>query len=311
VSASRDPSSYSGSWPKSLLVDGYTSYGRLKELPDWLREWERRGELHRQLARLAEERGPLAAQARRRAWTAAGGSAAAILLVGLGGAAAVRRRRQRELQVLRTRLARDLHDEIGSNLAAIAVISELGGAGTPAQAASGGGEDWKEVNRIAHESMAGMREVLWLVGAREEAGPDLVTLLKRAAERMLSGMAVTWLAVPEHPPQWPAAVRREIFLFFKEALTNIVRHAGAASVELSLSEVSGECRLVIRDHGRGIPAAPPSPGIGLASMRERARQLGGRMLIASRPGEGTTITLAIPLAKLGRAGAGGGAPPGI
>jgi signal transduction histidine kinase len=213
--------------------------------------------------------------------------------------------------VLRTRLARDLHDEIGSNLAAIAVISELGSAGAPAVSVAGGGEDWKEVNRIAHESMEGMREVLWLVGAREEAGPDLLTLLKRAAERVLSGMAVTWLAVPEHPPQWPAPARREIFLFFKEALTNIVRHAAATSVELSLSEVGGECRLVIRDHGCGIPAALRSPGIGLASMRERARQLGGRMLLVSRPGEGTTITLAIPLAKLSVADAGGGTPAGI
>ncbi len=311
VSASRDPSSYSGSWPKSLLVDGYTSYGRLKELPDWLAEWDRRGQLHRQLASLARERGPLAEQARRRAYGAAGGSAAVALLIGLGGALSVRRRRRRELQVLRTRLARDLHDEIGSNLAAIAVISELGGAGAQAVSPAGGGEDWKEVNRIAHESMEGMREVLWLVGAREEAGPDLLTLLKRAAERVLSGMAVTWLALPEHPPQWPAAARREIFLFFKEALTNIVRHAGATMVELSLSEGGGECRLVIRDHGCGMPASPRSPGIGLLSMRERARQLGGRMLIASRPGEGTTITLAIPLARLAPPGAGGGMPAGL
>jgi signal transduction histidine kinase len=149
------------------------------------------------------------------------------------------------------------------------------------------------------------------VGAREEAGPDLVTLLKRAAERMLSGMQVTWLALPEHPPQWPATARREIFLFFKEALANIVRHAGTAAVELSLAAGGGEWRLVIRDHGRGMPAAARSPGIGLLSMRERARQLGGRMLIDSRPGAGTTITLAIPLAKLGTAGAGGGVPAGI
>jgi signal transduction histidine kinase len=311
VSASRDPSGYSGGWPKSLLVDGYTSYGRLKELPDWLAEWDRRAQLHRQLARLADERGPLAAQARRRAYAAAGGLTAVVLLVGLGGALTVRRRRRRELQVLRTRLARDLHDEIGSNLAAIAVISELGSAGGHTPSVAGGGEDWKEVNRIAHESMEGMREVLWLVGAREEAGPDLVTLLKRAAERMLSGMAVTWLAVPEHPPQWPAAVRREIFLFFKEALTNIVRHAGATSVELSLEQGASECRLVIRDHGCGMPQAPRSPGIGLASMRERARQLGGRMLIETRPGAGTTITLAIPLAKLIGSSAGGGVPAGV
>jgi signal transduction histidine kinase len=311
VTASRDPSGYSGSWPKSLLVDGFTSYGRLKELPEWLAEWDRRGQLHRQLARLARERGPLEALARRRAYAAAGGSAALVLLVGLGGAATVRRRRRRELQVLRTRLARDLHDEIGSNLAAIAVISELGGAGAQLPGAAGGGDDWKEVNRIAHESMEGMREVLWLVGAREEAGPDLVTLLKRAAERVLSGMTVTWVAVPEHPPQWPAAARREIFLFFKEALTNIVRHAGASAVELSLGATGGECRLVIRDHGRGMGAAPQSAGIGLLSMRARARQLGGRMLVESRPGEGTTITLAVPLAKLGAAGAGGGAPEGL
>jgi signal transduction histidine kinase len=314
VSSTYDPSTYSNAWPRSLLVDGYTSYGKLKELPEWIEEWNRRSQLGSQLTRLAAERLPLAAAARHRAFALIWSGAGCCLVIAIAGAAVVRRRRLRELRVLRTRLARDLHDEIGSNLAAIAVISELAASpqppvetpGQPAQPVQPPGEDWREVNRIAHESMEGMREVLWLVGAREEAGPDLVTLMRRVAERMLSGISVRWLEVPDAAVQWSASARREIFLIFKEALTNIVRHAHASTVEITLACSPSGCRLAIHDDGLGFALPSARQGIGLSSMRERARQLGAKLTIDSSPGHGTTLELAIASSKLAAPDAGSG-----
>ncbi len=296
VTSSPDPSTYSSTWPRSLLVDGYTSYGRLMELPEWLDEWDRRAHLDGELARLAGERGRLVERLRARAWWL-GGAAGALALAGLAAwLLALRRRRARELDGLRRRLARDLHDEIGSNLAAIARLSELGADAAPG---TGQSEDWHEVGRIANESMDGMREVLWLAGAREEAGPDLASHLQRLAERMLGGVAVTWTAPPAAiPADWTPAARRELFLIAKEALANIVRHAQARAVELGLAVDGGTARLEIRDHGRGFDPAAVRGGIGLASLRERARGLGGRLVIESAPGRGTLIRCTVPLALL-------------
>jgi signal transduction histidine kinase len=307
VTSTPDPSGYSNKWPRSLLVDGFTSYGRLKELPDWLDGWDQRAHLAADLAALDGQRQRLLADARVRAWWSGGAAAALVALVVAAWLVALRRRRARELEQLRRRLARDLHDEIGSNLAAIARLSELGAA-EPGAAAG----DWQEVNRIAHESVDGMREVLWLAGAREEAGPDLASHLRRLVERMLGGLEVRWTAPLEAlPASWSPAARREVFLLIKEALTNIVRHAQARSVELGLAIAGGELRLEIRDDGRGFDPAVATGGMGLASVRERARALGGRLAIDSAPGRGTRIALTVPVARLAAAGAGSSRVPAV
>src|SRR5690606_31476784 len=141
----------------------------------------------------------------------------------------VRQRRRRDIEALRLRLARDLHDEIGSNLASLAVTGELAAETAGADQR----EDWREVQRVSRESMEAMREVLWVLGAREEAGIDLAARLQRTAQRMLARQEIHWLAPPESPPAtWSVEARREIFLFFKETLANVVRHSRARRVEL-------------------------------------------------------------------------------
>ena len=301
VTSTSDPSSYSSKWPRSLLADGFTSYGRLKELPEWLDEWGQRAGLTADLARLDARRPALVDEARRRSWVAL---AIAVGIAALGTASWVmvlRRRRAREMEHLRRRLARDLHDEIGSNLAAIARLSELG-AVLPTTTDSA---DWQEVGRIAQESMDGMREVLWLAGAREEAGPDLASHLRRLVERLLGGLTVRWGAPLETlPTSWSPTGRREVFLFIKEALTNILRHAQATAVDLAVVADDRELRVEIRDDGRGFVPATTSGGMGLTSMRERARAVGGHLTITSAVGKGTHITLVVPAARLQATAAG-------
>jgi signal transduction histidine kinase len=294
VDAVADPSAMSRGWPKQQLVDGFTSYGRLIELPDWLAAWQRRTELGARLAALDARHRTLVATAERRlAWSGGGLGLAALAGAGVW-LVRQRRRRARELELLRTRLARDLHDEIGSNLAGLAMLSEAaGGDGTAGEAAR---EDWREVNRIARESTDAMREVLWVVGAREEAGFDLATQLQRAAARVLPGRRVVWAEPPASPPAgWSAETRRQVFLFFKEALANVARHAQASEVRLGAACRDGAFELTVADDGRGFDPARAAGGIGLASLRERARTLGGSCMIDSAPGKGTRVTLRVPV----------------
>jgi signal transduction histidine kinase len=296
VESATDPAPVSSTWPKAQLVDGVTSFGRLVELPVWLAGWQRRAELRERLGELEAQRAALAATARRRlAW---GGAGCGVLLVAAAAGLVVqqRRRRARELEELRTRLARDLHDEIGSNLAGLAVFSEAVAEGRATDDAAR--EDWREVNRIARETTEAMREVLWVVGAREEAGIDLVVQLQRAAARMLAGREVVWReAAATLPAEWPMEARRQVFLFFKEALANVARHSGAKRVELAAAVREGVFEVELRDDGRGFDVAATPGGMGLTSMRERARTLGGTCAIESAPGRGTRVALRVPLAR--------------
>lgn len=277
--------------PLSLLTDDHTSYGRLMDLPVWLQQWEDRRRLEDQSAMLHGKIAALTSIAQTRAAWVLG-----VALVSVMGGAGLlfwcsHQRSVRAQEWFRARLARDMHDEVGSNLAGIAVISE-----TSALEGDATAEDWREINRIAHETTDAMREVLWLVGARQESGIDLIEHLQRVAKRLLPNHEVTWKALPaELPATWPVESRRQVFLFFKEALTNILRHAKAVHVELSARIVASRIELIIRDDGCGFDPSATSTGMGLSSLHERARHLGGTLAVSSS-NAGTTLTLLAPLA---------------
>ncbi len=152
------------------------------------------------------------------------------------------------------------------------------------------------MNRVARETTDAMREVLWLVGARQEMGIDLAAHLKLAATRMLPSRTVRWTSNDEPlPTTWSADTRRQIFLFFKEALANIARHSNARHVDLSLRRAAPFIELVIADDGRGFDLATVNRGVGLNSLRERARTIGGTCQIDTAPDCGTRVTLRVPV----------------
>ncbi len=284
------------SWPPSLLVDGYASFGRLLEWPEWLEDWRRRARLERERAELSARREALA-EARARDLSVAAGGVALLAVTGVvAGIVVARRRRERELERLRLRFARDLHDEIGSNLAGLAVLSEVArdeaGEGGP----SSDKEMWSEVHRIADETLGAMREVLWVSGARSEEAASLTTHLRRAAARMLAGREVVWNLDSE---AWPAgedpARARHLFLFFKETLANIVRHSEARRVEIGLQAAGRRAILTVADDGVGFEPATVRRGLGLGSLASRARELGAELAIEARPGAGTRVVLVVPV----------------
>jgi signal transduction histidine kinase len=273
-------------WQAAMLVDGRTSLGQIVSWPDWLRGLSRRHDLDLQLAALQRSRESLVA-ARQRQWWLFGGIGA-LLAVILAVALHLRQRAQqrRSLAALRRQIARDLHDEIGSSLGSISLISELA-------MKDGDTSAFQEVHRLSREAAESMRGIIWLV--RETGTPTLQRLLetmRQTAGSLLGG--VQWeLVAPEDGPvvSPPLDFHRHLFLFFKEAVHNIARHAQAKKVDMEMTWTARSLRLSIQDDGAGFDTSAPASGSGLANLRHRAEAVRGTLQVTSHPGQGTCIVL--------------------
>jgi signal transduction histidine kinase len=207
--------------------------------------------------------------------------------------ARARLEQRRAIETERARIARDLHDEICSNLAALKTVS---GVILKGEIGEGARQNVAEIGRIACETNDSMHEVLWLMGERVASGMHLANQLDLAANRILQGFDMSWRErLDEFPASIGPAAQRQVFLFFKEALSNVVKHSGATKVELASCLRDGEFRLVVADNGCGFDARTVSKGVGMGSIQARAESIGGRASIESAPGDGATVTLAVPV----------------
>jgi two-component system, NarL family, sensor histidine kinase UhpB len=157
-------------------------------------------------------------------------------------------------------------------------------------------EDLLEVQDTARDGVESIREIVRGLRppALEEFGlrAALGALATRFRDR--TGIAVQGSIAP-HLPRLAPEVELAIYRVAQESLTNVVRHASADSVELSVAAVDGVVRLRVRDDGCGLPAgAVVASGGGVAGMRERALLLHGRLLIGAAPDGGTEVVLEVP-----------------
>lgn len=230
----------------------------------------------------------------RTAWFA---GAVALLLVAVPVAAyRVRAARLLAVERMRTTIAMDLHDDVGSSLSQIALRSEL----ALAQLEAGQGAPAVALEHISDEARGlvdAMSDVVWSVNPGHDSLSDLVRRIRSFALEAAESRGVP-IALSLPPPELelpiPAQVRRQAYLVFKESLTNALRHANASRIEVSLSRRGRELTLTVADDGRGIvPGEPGLGGHGLASMRRRADACGGTLQVTSRPEAGTTVVLRV------------------
>jgi len=202
---------------------------------------------------------------------------------------------QRALEGERTRIARDLHDDLGVGLTEIGLLGDL--AGTTSGMPEGSRERLQEITGRARGLAASLDEIVWAINPANDTSQSLVDYLFPYAQRLLGSASIRCrLEVIEPLPSGglSAEDRHEFFYAYKEALNNIIRHAGATEVQVSFSAAAGDLKIRIADNGRGL-AEESTKGShhGLPGMRERLLRLGGRCEITS-DGNGTTVTFIIP-----------------
>ncbi len=206
-----------------------------------------------------------------------------------------------ELERVRTRIATDLHDDIGSGLSQVSVLSEVINrrAGHDPTVV----EPLLMIAGLSRDLVDSMNDIVWALNPQRDRLSDLTHRLRRLASDVFTAREIDFeFTAPEmqHDLKLGPETRREVFLIFKESVNNIVRHSGCTKAGIEFSHESGWLILSLRDNGKGFDPAAPCDGNGLASLRERARRIGGTLEIISDDGRGTTVRLKVPPGRRAR-----------
>jgi signal transduction histidine kinase/ligand-binding sensor domain-containing protein len=203
------------------------------------------------------------------------------------------------LERVRTRIATDLHDDIGASLTRIAVLSELAKRrlGVPGENVSLLLDQIAAQSRTLVESIS---DVVWSINPKRDHASDLAERVRDFAGGMLEPLGIRW-RLHLSPGVENLAIsfdaRRNLLLIFKEAINNAARHSHCMNVELLLTRDGDQLAGAIRDDGSGFEANRESgDGHGLRSMEARAEALGGVLRWDSAPGGGTRIFFRVPVA---------------
>jgi signal transduction histidine kinase len=206
---------------------------------------------------------------------------------------------ERALERERSRIARDLHDDLGSLLTRISLLSGLLQADrdNPAQVETHAAK----ISQSANQTVRALEEIVWAVRPGSDSLQSLIDYISHFAKELFEGdTARCRLDLPQELPAQPLPpdIRHNIFLVIKEALTNALKHAGAREVQVQVKVSNNVLEICVHDDGKGfIENATPAEGKrhGLGNMRSRAETMGGTLTVQSDAGKGTTIILQVKL----------------
>jgi ligand-binding sensor domain-containing protein/signal transduction histidine kinase len=238
---------------------------------------------------------------------------ASLALLGtVGGAVRIveRRNHQRRLRKIeeertlereRARIAQDLHDDLGSSLTRISLLSDLAKADKdqPNLVAVHA----QKISQSAHQTVRALEEIVWALRPGSDSLQSLVEYIAHFASEQFEGNSARCrLDLPHDLPAvaLPPEMRHNIFLVVKEALTNALKHAGAREVRIHAKADTNTLEIGVADDGHGFDPGVPKAGNrrqGLGNMHRRAEAMGGTLTLHSQPGKGTTVTLTVPFPR--------------
>lgn len=204
------------------------------------------------------------------------------------------RQRMKELE-LRNRIAADLHDEVGSSLSSIHMLSQIATQQQPTD--SKHKEILSRMSNNAKETMEKMGDIVWMIKPGETEGMSLKHRMERFAYEICSAKNIDLsLNINDlETAKLNMDQRKNLYLIFKEAVNNAVKYSNTEKIDVSVRDWQGGLVLAVTDFGNGFDADAVSYGNGLENMQNRAAELGGTLNIESKAGEGTTVRLSVSL----------------
>jgi signal transduction histidine kinase/ligand-binding sensor domain-containing protein len=205
-----------------------------------------------------------------------------------------RKTKAHEVQQLRLRIAGDLHDDLSSDLSGVAVVADMIRKNPALDEPQR--EDLAMIRDTAVRMVDGVRDIVWYIDPEHDSIEAMVDRMRTVAERLLRGINYRFdVAVSRRIPNLSMEIRKDLYLVFKEALQNVVRHAEAREVAIDFIVNRRHVRLTIRDDGVGFDPAADADGTGLRSIRRRADQLGATLEILGSAESGSAIDLVLDL----------------
>ncbi|HTY10481.1 MAG TPA: two-component regulator propeller domain-containing protein [Bacteroidota bacterium] len=205
--------------------------------------------------------------------------------------------RQHILDRERARISQDMHDEVGSTLTRIAILGELAQRSLDRRDETAA--QLEKISEMSRNVIDNLGEIVWALNPKNDTLDNLLAYTRQyVAEYIEVAPVHCVLEFPDGVPPLPlsAETRRNIFLTVKEAVHNIVKHAGATEVRVGCLLQEGRLSISIRDNGKGfVPDERAQAGNGLLSMRKRIEGVGGVFTVSSAPASGTTIVLDVKL----------------
>src|SRR3989442_6840185 len=209
-----------------------------------------------------------------------------------------------EIERIRSRIATDLHDDVGATLSQIAVLSEVARRKTETDPNEVSGR-LDRIAGAAREMVDSMSDLVWSIDPHRDHLSDLTNRMRRFAVEY-AGAADIELHFAAPPPEQDAVVgadlRRQVLLIFKEAVNNALRHSHCTEITIDFRIEKDWLALTVIDNGDGFDPAANAMGHGLSSMGRRARAMGGSWEIASQQGQGTRIEGRGSIGRRGRPG---------
>jgi signal transduction histidine kinase len=204
-----------------------------------------------------------------------------------------------EVERLRVRIASDLHDDVSSDLSGVALATALV-QGQP-YLREGDRDRLADAERTARGILESLRDIVWYINPEHDSVEAMLRRMKSTASSLLGDIAHRFETdLPQADGVVDMALRRNVFLIFKEAVHNVARHSRAENVQIRLEQRAGTLVLEVTDDGIGFDPERVERGDGLVSMRRRAREIGAALAVESRPGGGSTTRLELSLEGRGR-----------
>lgn len=203
------------------------------------------------------------------------------------------KQRMKELE-LRNQIAADLHDEVGSSLSSINMLSQM--------ATKPGNETLQKsilekMSINAKETMEKVSDLVWTIKPEEAEGSNLKQRMERFAYEICGAknIALTLQLDKLETKDLTMEQRKNMYLIFKEALNNAVKYSGTEKIAVSAANGNNVLTMIVSDEGKGFDIRSIPKGNGLENIQTRAAGVGGKLTIDSIPGRGTTVKLTMPL----------------
>lgn len=223
----------------------------------------------------------------------------AMLLV--SGSYALYSIRQGQLQgkeQLRNKIARDLHDDIGSTLSGINIFSRIALQKLD-EDREASGELLRRIHQRSEKTMEALSDIVWSINTRKDDIENVLARMREYLGEVLEPMEINYTFSIDPRAQHlhiGMEIRRDIYLIFKEAVNNASKYAGCDLIRIELKKEHNKVMgMVIEDNGKGFVLHSATPGNGINNMQERAARIGGQLHIDSEPGRGTRVVLIFPL----------------